>query len=81
MLEAVSGVGVPARFVRDRWQALQMALSGRSAGDCVVVAGKGDEPWLNDAEGDLPGDDMTACRRALLEGRALPADPVSSLAR
>jgi UDP-N-acetylmuramyl tripeptide synthase len=59
--------------VRDRWQALQQALCGRVAGDCVVVVGKGDEPWQNDAEDDLPGDDVTACRQALLQARAAAA--------
>ncbi len=81
MLRAVAGVGVPVRFVRDRWQALQAVLGEREAGDCVVVAGKGDEPWLNDADGDLPGDDVAACRQALIQSRVAEAASVGSVAR
>ncbi len=81
MREAIAGVGVPVRFVRDRWQALQQALCGRVAGDCVVVVGKGDEPWQNDAEDDLPGDDVTACRQALLQARAAAPASVGTVAR
>ena len=81
MRAAVAAVGVPVRFERDRWQALLRAMAGCVAGDCVVVAGKGDETWLNDADGDLPGDDITACRRALLEARVRAAEEVGTLAR
>jgi UDP-N-acetylmuramoyl-L-alanyl-D-glutamate--2,6-diaminopimelate ligase len=64
MRRAVHDCGVPVRFVRDRLEAFQEALAGRSPGDCVVAVGKGRERWIGDsATAGL--DDVSAFRLVL----------------
>lgn len=67
MRRVIEDIGVPARVDLDRWRALETAFAGRQPGDCVVVAGKGDEPWAGDSE-MCPGEDDVGAAEALLSG-------------
>lgn len=66
MRQAVSDIGVPVDCEPDRRLALEGALERARAGDCIVVAGKGDEPWGED-DSSTPGDnnDIAVLRRLL----------------
>ena len=57
--------GAPARFVRNRREALESALAGLRDGDSLVVAGKGDEEWHGDGE-EEPGTTDIAVLASLL---------------
>lgn len=59
--------GAVADFVPDRFEALRAALDGVRAGDTVLVAGKGDEPWCGDGE-PAPGTTDVTALEALLGG-------------
>ncbi len=56
LLQAARECGLPARFVRDRSEAIAVAVAALRPGDCLLVTGKGTEPW---APGDGGG-----CRRS-----------------
>jgi UDP-N-acetylmuramoyl-L-alanyl-D-glutamate--2,6-diaminopimelate ligase len=58
-----------ARIERDRARAIALALSDARAGDTVLIAGKGHEPYQEIAGRRLPFDDLKVARSAL-EGRA-----------
>jgi UDP-N-acetylmuramoyl-L-alanyl-D-glutamate--2,6-diaminopimelate ligase len=70
--------GIPVRFIRNRREALETALSELRAGDSLIVAGKGDEEWRGDGE-EAPGTTDISVLQALLrkgatqEGIASPA--------
>jgi UDP-N-acetylmuramyl tripeptide synthase len=63
--------GVPAgtdvRVERDRARAIALAVSGASARDIVLVAGKGHERTQQLKDSVLPFDDLCAVERALEE--------------
>lgn len=49
MRMAVTDCGVPVIGFPDRYTALEVAMRGREAGDCVVAVGKGEEAWEGDS--------------------------------
>lgn len=57
------------RIERDRARAIAMAVSEANAGDVVLIAGKGHEPYQEIAGRRLPFDDL-AVAKAALEARA-----------
>lgn len=69
--QVVAGFATPAtaRVERDRETAIHQALALASAGDVVLVAGKGHETYQEGAAGKRPFDDL-AVARAALEVRA-----------
>jgi len=54
-----------ARVQRDRAAAIALALREARAGDVVLIAGKGHEPYQEIAGRKLPFDDLDVARRAL----------------
>ena len=54
MLQAARGCGLRARFVRDRAEAIAAATRLLRAGDCLLVTGKGSEPWDADDSTSWP---------------------------
>lgn len=72
MRAALCGEGVAVTFEPDRLRALERGVERLRAGDCLVVAGKGDETWGDD-DTSRPGrwDDPRALR-SLLARDGLP---------
>ncbi len=62
--------GRPYRVQLDRRAAIEQAVLEAQPGDCVLVAGKGHEPYQEVAGVRLPFDDRDEARRALGERRA-----------
>jgi len=62
MLSAARDCGARAVFIRDRAQAIAHAASLLQDGDCVLVAGKGTEPWQDDSPTRGGVDDPTILR-------------------
>ena len=69
--QIVAGLGMAQRahVQRDRAAAIAGALHDASAGDVVLIAGKGHEPYQEIGGSKFPFDDLAVARRAL-EGRA-----------
>jgi UDP-N-acetylmuramoyl-L-alanyl-D-glutamate--2,6-diaminopimelate ligase len=64
--EILEGAGPEAESIVDRRQAIARAVEAASAGDVVVVAGKGHEQGQEFADGrKVPFDDVTVAREAL----------------
>jgi UDP-N-acetylmuramoyl-L-alanyl-D-glutamate--2,6-diaminopimelate ligase len=64
--EILTGISGPVEHEVDRRLAIQSAISAASAGDVVVIAGKGHEQGQEFANGEkLPFDDVTVAREAL----------------
>jgi UDP-N-acetylmuramoyl-L-alanyl-D-glutamate--2,6-diaminopimelate ligase len=65
--QIVAGLAHPQRAIvlRDRAAAIALALNEAKAGDIVLIAGKGHEPYQEVAGARLPFDDMDVARRAL----------------
>jgi UDP-N-acetylmuramoyl-L-alanyl-D-glutamate--2,6-diaminopimelate ligase len=64
--EILTGISGPVEHEVDRRIAIQSAISAASAGDVVVIAGKGHEQGQEFANGEkLPFDDVTVAREAL----------------
>jgi UDP-N-acetylmuramoyl-L-alanyl-D-glutamate--2,6-diaminopimelate ligase len=75
--ELIAGAeGTPAQLheVGDRGEAIRLAVSLASAGDCVVVAGKGHETGQEVAGTVHPFDDRVELRQALADLDAPPVD-------
>jgi len=70
VVQIMSGFAHPrrARVERDRARAIAQALRDARAGDVVLVAGKGHEPYQEVAGRKLPFDDVDVARRALEAG-------------
>lgn len=60
-------------FIEDRYEAIEAAVKAASKGDCLLILGKGDEPYMYYEEGRRPwmGDHAAARKalRALMEER------------
>jgi UDP-N-acetylmuramoyl-L-alanyl-D-glutamate--2,6-diaminopimelate ligase len=70
ILEGIQEVGFPKqqlRVILDRRQAIAHALAQAQEGDCVLIAGKGAEPYLEIAGVRVPYDDRVTARELLLE--------------
>ncbi len=52
MVQAARDCGLHVRFLPDRAAALSAATAALEPGDCLVVTGKGMEPWLGDGSFD-----------------------------
>lgn len=64
--QIVAGMAARAPVVeRDRAAAISRALRDAHAGDVLLIAGKGHEPYQEDAAGKHPFDDMAVARAAL----------------
>lgn len=63
--DIVRGMGRPARVELDRKRAIETALSDASAGDCVVIAGKGHETTQEINGVKYPFHDVEIARTAL----------------
>jgi len=65
--QIVAGLARPERAVveRDRAAAIALALRSAYAGDAVLIAGKGHEPYQEIGGQRLPFDDLDVARRAL----------------
>jgi UDP-N-acetylmuramoyl-L-alanyl-D-glutamate--2,6-diaminopimelate ligase len=65
--QILAGLAHPdrARVLRDRAAAIAMALREAHAGDVVLIAGKGHEPYQEVAGKKLPFDDLDVARRTL----------------
>ncbi len=79
MLTAAQACGLPTRFVRDRAQAIAEVALTMEPRDCLLVSGKGSEPWLGDSAAG-PITDLQALR-ACLPDLALRQIPGASKAR
>jgi len=70
--EALAGLGAEdrarVREIGDRREAIAWALSQASAGDAVVVAGKGHEAWQEVGDARVPFDDAVVCAELLGAG-------------
>jgi UDP-N-acetylmuramoyl-L-alanyl-D-glutamate--2,6-diaminopimelate ligase len=67
VVEILAGFEEPdaVRVQRDRAQAIAIAVAGAAAGDVVLIAGKGHEPYQEVAGVRRPFDDMAQARHAL----------------
>ncbi len=74
LLRAAQDCGLTAAFVRDRAEAIGLAVSRLGRGDCVVVCGKGTEPW----QGDSPGRDGMDDPAVLEALGAVPLTPAAA---
>ena len=65
--QIVAGLERPhrARVQRDRAAAIALALHEARAGDVVLIAGKGHEPYQEIGGRKFPFDDLDVARRAL----------------
>jgi UDP-N-acetylmuramoyl-L-alanyl-D-glutamate--2,6-diaminopimelate ligase len=63
--QIVAGMPEGTTIERDRAAAIALALRDARAGDVVLIAGKGHEPYQEDASGKHPFDDMAVARAAL----------------
>jgi len=63
--QIVAGMPEGAKVERDRAAAIALALRDAHAGDVVLIAGKGHEPYQEDATGKHPFDDMAVAQAAL----------------
>jgi UDP-N-acetylmuramoyl-L-alanyl-D-glutamate--2,6-diaminopimelate ligase len=68
IVEGATG-GAMVRTEPDRRQAISLALAQASAGDVVVIAGKGHETGQTIGDAVLPFDDRTVVRELLSGGR------------
>jgi UDP-N-acetylmuramoyl-L-alanyl-D-glutamate--2,6-diaminopimelate ligase len=68
--EILAGAGGGAEVEPDRARAIEQALEAASAGDVVVIAGKGHEPGQEIAGRTIPFDDRVVARDALRRLRA-----------
>ncbi len=91
MVQAARDCGLYARFVPDRASALAAASAVLEPGDCLVVTGKGMEPWLGDGSADgttdmdvliglLPGLAPQAVEDAVRRGAEGQAGPIQRTA-
>jgi UDP-N-acetylmuramoyl-L-alanyl-D-glutamate--2,6-diaminopimelate ligase len=78
--EVIGGFARPAdaRYMPDRAEAIQYALSLAGPDDCVLVAGRGHEPHQIVGDEQIPLDDREVARRYLYNLE--PASPFGSLA-
>lgn len=56
----------PNVFVEDRYEAIRQAIDNASAGDVVLILGKGDEPFMYHEEGRVPWVGDNTCARECL---------------
>ncbi|KRA33309.1 UDP-N-acetylmuramoylalanyl-D-glutamate--2,6-diaminopimelate ligase [Rhodanobacter sp. Root627] len=63
--QIVAGMPEGTTIERDRAAAIALALRDAHAGDVVLIAGKGHEPYQEDAAGKHPFDDMAVAKAAL----------------
>ncbi len=61
------GIKDPSKieFTSDRRRAIELALKSASPGDCILVAGKGHEPFQEFGDTVVPFDDRKVCRELL----------------
>jgi len=83
MLQAARDCGLAAEFVADRGEAISLAASRLRCGDCLLVTGKGLEPWGADDSAMAPSSDLEALRRFVPglqpfhEAAPVPEQPVA----
>ncbi len=65
MLQAARDCGLRAEFVADRGEAIAMAAARLRRGDCLLVTGKGLEPWGAGDSAVLPASDAEILRRCV----------------
>ncbi|MEH6910714.1 MAG: UDP-N-acetylmuramoyl-L-alanyl-D-glutamate--2,6-diaminopimelate ligase [Oceanicoccus sp.] len=63
--EILGGVEMPAMVEEDRATAIQFAIANASAGDCVLIAGKGHEVYQVIGDRRIPFSDIKQARLAL----------------
>ncbi len=63
--QILAGMPESTTIERDRAAAIALALGDAHAGDVVLIAGKGHEPYQEDATGKHPFDDMAVAQAAL----------------
>ena len=64
--------GIPEEkrvFIKDRYDAIASALNGAEKGDCVLILGKGDEPYMYRLNGREPWMGDNAAAREILKNR------------
>ena len=64
MREGISGHS-KIEFVLDRRRAIELALKSADPGDCVLIAGKGHEPFQEYGDTVVPFDDRKVARELL----------------
>ena len=62
-----TGVTAPNRitWIEDRRQAISLALDMAEPGDCLLIAGKGHEPYQEFADTVVPFDDRLVARELI----------------
>lgn len=63
----IAGAGAEkSEFIKDRYEAIEAAVRTAGTGDCLLILGKGDEPYMYYEEGRRPWmGDNAAARKAL----------------